>query len=790
MAQYFTERLQKVFHMIFTSYNQNMAQEGLRQLELIVNNQQNPSQLKDRALRNDKTSRLESDIDTKEDALKIANDPEARELGDAYALLARVYAGPRFTWEESNFPEDNMRTYQCLHDSIRRCSPIGTLQALRIKGSITPTVEKDMQISFDEAFHIVYDYANQGDAYCQYVIGNVFFWRDDNRISSAETMLTPPPMSWTKRIQRSLTANSVQDRIAALQGTVPDETLQENASNLAKEWFNKALDNGLAMFQGNLRNIYIDEADFSNARRVARTAAELGNPAMMLYTGLDCHENGKFEDAFTWFTKGAALGQSESIAELADYYYHFYDAKALRSTIPYDPIKAIGLYRRAATKQFSDAGYTALQAAFGYIFHIGHLPLDWGLIADLTHMAATKDRFIFALPYIGYMRIHGLGVTKNIRFGVQSLLRVLDEEQRAFEEENRVLFYDITRALTRVALGYAYEKGYVTGKPDLDQAVSYYEQSHQYILSHKANLDPELKDIPIDDEAEERLAVFEEVDGHWQYKEGITESTTTVRPAPTNWPQNAARLSVTMDDFLWDTTLYDWQTIESALESQEEMKLSFYNHFLSVPDTLRNIFKVDVKRMLRDHYQIRLHGYDPSEGHEIIYKSIYDKENTINLLKELYNNHQLPRLEGNWTIEKNEEKPPWHYVLDVDQQPFLLEEYDDANAMIQAALQGLKEKKYEQINIRTHDFVGPSYFIFKGNQSAPFRVQLYLKESARHTIDDDGNQQDTPGKTYLFEQYVGNEVSLNYWIQKTINTLEIPELDNWKQLTVPKDLQT
>lgn len=790
MAQYFTERLQKVFHMIFTSYNQKLAREGLRQLELIINNQQNPSQLKDRALRNDKTSLLESDIDNKEDALKIANDPEARELGDAYALLARVYAGPRFTWEESNFPEDNMRTYQCLHDSIRHCSPIGTLQALRIKGSITPTVEKDMQISFDEAFRIVYDYANQGDAYCQYVIGNVFFWRDDNRISSAETMLTPPPMSWTKRIQRSLTANSVQDRIAALQGTVPDETLQENASNLAKEWFNKALDNGLAMFQGNLRNIYIDEADFSNARRVARTAAELGNPAMMLYTGLDCHENGKFEDAFTWFTKGASLGQSESIAELADYYYHFYDAKALRSTIPYDPVKAIGLYRRAATKEFSDAGYTALQAAFGYIFHIGHLPLDWGLIADLTHMAATKDRFIFALPYIGYMRIHGLGVTKNIRFGVQSLLRVLDEEQRAFEEENRVLFYDITRALTRVALGYAYEKGYVTGKPDLDQAVSYYEQSHQYILSHKTNLDPELKDIPIDNEAEERLAAFEEVDGHWQYKEGITESTTTVRPAPTTWPQNAARLSVIMDDFLWDTTLYDWQTIEIALATQEEMKLSFYNHFLSVPDTLRNIFKIDVKRMLRDHYQIRLHGYDPSEGHEIIYKSIYDKENTISLLKELYDNHQVPSIEGNWTIEKNEEKPTWHYVLDVDQQPFLLEEYDDANAMIQAALQGLKEKKYEQINIRTHDFVGPSYFIFKGNQSAPFRVQLYLKESARHTIDDDGNQQDMPGKTYLFEQYVGNEVSLNYWIQKTINTLEIPELDNWKQLTVPKDLQT
>lgn len=69
---------------------------------------------------------------------------------------------------------------------------------------------------------------------------------------------------------------------------------------------------------------------------------------------------------------------------------------------------------------------------------------------------------------------------------------------------------------------------------------------------------------------------------------------------------------------------------------------------------------------------------------------------------------------------------------------------------------------------------------FKGNQANPFRVQLYLKESMRHTIDEDGNRENTPGNTYLFEQYVGNEVSLNYWIQKTINTLEIPELDNWK----------
>ena len=789
MAQYFTDRLQKVFHMIFMSYNQQTAQEGLRLLESIVNNQSSITKPSQYELRNATTVQGSTGESTSEEVYKKSFSSEERELGDAYALLARVYAGPRFTWAESGFPEDNMRTYQCLHDSIRRNSPIGTLQALRIAGSITPTVRRDMQLSFDDAFRIVCDYAKKDDAYCQYIIGNVFFWGDYHTITPAKQLLAPDKASFGQRLQRVLQSKSLREGIATLRGTADEETLQAKSREYAKFWFKKALEQGLAMFQGNLRNIYIDEGDYENARRVARSAAELGNPTMMLYTGLDHHEKGEFTEAFTWFTKGAELGQPECIAELADYYYHFYEQPALRAAIPYNSIKATELYQRAATKNFNDAGYAALQAAFSYIFHIGHLPLDWGLIADLTHMAATKDRFLFALPYISYMRIHGIGVTKNTKFAVQSLMRVLEEENRALQEEDRVLFYDITRALTRVALGYAYEKGYVTGTPDLDTAVQYYESSHQYIASHLANRSEEIKDIPVDDEAAERLEAFEEIDGHWHYKEGITESSTTVRPAPTTWPHNAARLSVNMNDFQWDTTLYDLETIDKALSTQDTVVLSFYNHFLSVPDKLRNIYKLESKRMPRDTYQVRLYGYDSTEGYEVVYKSLLSAEDARSLWHNLYESHRLPNLSDSWTVETDEEKPTWHYVLDVDQEPFLLEEYDDANAMIQASLEGLKNNKYEQVNIRTHDFIGPSYFIFKGNQSSPFRVQLYLKESVRHTVDEQGNQEDIPGNTYLFEQYFGNEVSLNYWIQRTINTLDIPELDNWKPLSVPKDLQ-
>ena len=397
MAQYFTDRLQRVFHLIFMSYDPQSAQEGLRILESIVNNQSNVTKPIQHELRNTAKSQGSVGESDAEEVYQKALSPEERELGDAYALLARVYAGPRFTWAESGFPEDNMRTYQCLHDSIRRNSPIGTLQVLRIAGSITPTVRRDMQLSFDDAFRIIYDYAKQDDAYCQYIIGNVFFWGDYHVINEAKQLLGPEKASFSQRLHQATRSRSLREVIATLRGMVDEETLQAKSREHAKYWFTKALEQGLAMFQGNLRNIYIDEGDYENARRVARRAAELGNPTMMLYTALDHHERGEFTKAFTWFTKGADLGQPECIAELADYYYHFYEQPMLRATIPYDPVKATELYQQAATKNFNDAGYAALQAAFSYIFHIGHLPLDWGLIADLTHMAATKDRFLFCI---------------------------------------------------------------------------------------------------------------------------------------------------------------------------------------------------------------------------------------------------------------------------------------------------------------------------------------------------------------------------------------------------------
>ena len=346
--------------------------------------------------------------------------------------------------------------------------------------------------------------------------------------------------------------------------------------------------------------------------------------------------------------------------------------------------------------------------------------------------------------------------------------------------------YDITRALTHVALGYAYEKGYVTDEPNLDKAVYYYQTSHQYIEQYKKNLEPVLLDYVIDDEGLERLEAFQYINNHGVYKEGYTESTTTSRPNHTAFPQNAIRLAVEEDGKLQDTTIYDWHTIEQAIANHQTLRLTWYTRYLSISDKLRNIISLYIQSMPNNTYCLTLSGYHYYEGYELDYEALLSKEEVLTLLHTLYREEKLSALTNAWHIVEQIDEEPYHYVLDVDNTQFLLDNYNDVPAMIRVALEGIKSKQYKRVNIRTHDFVGPSYFIFPGNTTNPYKVQLFLKDSPITLTADDGENVQIPGKSYLFESYVNNDITLNYWIHNTMTTLDIPDLSNWNQLKVPK----
>lgn len=83
MSFYFTDQIQQSFNKIFHQCNKDIAWEGKAELDALV--------------------KLDEE------------GQEIPSIGDAYAILARVYSGPQFTWIEAGFPEDDTKAYSYLH---------------------------------------------------------------------------------------------------------------------------------------------------------------------------------------------------------------------------------------------------------------------------------------------------------------------------------------------------------------------------------------------------------------------------------------------------------------------------------------------------------------------------------------------------------------------------------------------------------------------------------------------------------------------------------------------------
>ncbi len=104
--------------------------------------------------------------------------------GDASCVLARCLCGYQYVWRGHGFPEDDKRATKLLHKSVEQGSALGVLVALR-SGELTPSVQKKMPFAnLQEAFDEVEAMAGAGDAFCQYIVGNSYFWWDFLRIQN------------------------------------------------------------------------------------------------------------------------------------------------------------------------------------------------------------------------------------------------------------------------------------------------------------------------------------------------------------------------------------------------------------------------------------------------------------------------------------------------------------------------------------------------------------------------------------------------------------------------------
>lgn len=549
-------------------------------------------------------------------------------------------------------------------------------------------------------------------------------------------------------------------------------------TSIAQQWLHKSAAAGLVIAYRNLRLAYVEQDNRKIEEQVIFEGAKAGLPLMMYLAGDICKSRGEHERALEYFERGVTMNNGMCLREAAEYY-----AKPCESNkrIPQDIQKALKYYERAAISpdylDFNDHAYATMQAITLRILNIDGQSQDWSRIAHLLQQPAiyTLDAI---WPYLAYVFTFKKGNTPAMRNAIECV-------NQASKCHDRYGSYDYADHLWQLAAGYCYEIGAITNEPDLDQAVAFYEHARESIRRLNTRNDNWLgtgEPLVIPDEASERLEAFELVNGHYQYKEGVKESSTTCNPMPPAWPQNSVDVLEIFEDSTtgWRTNKYDWAFIEREWDTQKYLSFIIYDNRQSIENVIYDVYSIVMfHNEDKNSCTIYLYGYleatdERDENSEpTVYEIRYFKEMSIPeglaLIKEFYDHATLPVIDESWERQYKNTTPPREYVLTCDNDIFYLNQYEFSNQMIKDALEGVANGKYDIIEVRPSSLDDQciSYYIER-TKGKNLRIRLYA------TVDEDNE--------YGFERESCNLTSINYWIQESITSNTLPDLSDWDEI--------
>ncbi|MCX4304757.1 MAG: hypothetical protein OSJ69_03035 [Acetatifactor sp.] len=365
--------------------------------------------------------------------------------GDATCILARCLCGYQYVWKGHGFPEDDDRATELLHKSVEQGSALGVLVALR-SGELRPAMKKKMPFAnLQEAFNEVEELAFAGDAFCQYVVGNSYFWWDFLTIQDKKK-------------------DSFSSQ-AAYQAY-----LRENISK-CEDWFWKALRGGMYFAANNLNHYYTkgDEDIIApqpeKAKDLFKIGAEYGHPIHQAIYADDLKKAGRNEEALIWYKKAAEGGHPGAWADVGRCYYQgigtakdeAYAVQCLEKDLPNGNILSHNLLGEA---YFQGRGVPvdyerAFQLlSFGYerdskwgVYYLGKCCfMGWGTVQDYAKAESFLQHVYWdnadANYMRGYMYGRGLGVAESIPQAVFFLQKAgnLPEAKEELRHYKKTLF--------------------------------------------------------------------------------------------------------------------------------------------------------------------------------------------------------------------------------------------------------------------------------------------------------------------------------------------------------------
>lgn len=375
-----------------------------------------------------------------QEGLDILEEAARRGDADACCVLARCLYGPEYTWLGHQFPVDAERGDALMRQAVLGGSAMAALTAMR-SGVMDEDLERAMPFSdLSVPFRIVLGGAEQGDPFCQMVIGNVYYWWDFLRIE-----------------QRGA-------------GDFPDD----DASRLylrsrflqCESWYLSSFRAGCAASGTNLIRLYSEgEKDLVPPRpekelELDRRGAELGFPNYQYFYACDLCGDGREEEgyalhrtaaergeprAFYWagYAWEYGLGGPKDEARAAEYYRRGIRASYIKNDacyirlgqlyyfgqgVPQDYEKAFQLFQKAdeLSNQNQAAYYLGFCCAFGY-------GTEQDYAAARTYLERVDWDCPDAFYLLGWMYCHGKGGPEDIDKGV-ALLRKAGDLPEAKEE--------------------------------------------------------------------------------------------------------------------------------------------------------------------------------------------------------------------------------------------------------------------------------------------------------------------------------------------------------------------
>lgn len=340
-----------------------------------------------------------------QEGFRLLEEASAAGDGDASCVLARCLCGYQYVWSCHGFPEDDRRARKLLHQSVAQGSALGVLVALR-SGELTPSVQKKMPFeNLQQAFDLVLQKAEAGDAFCQYTIGNSYFWWDFLRIQGKGE-------------------NSFPNREAY------KAYLKENIAQ-CEVWFWRALKGGI-YFAGNNLSHYYAKGDEDlippqpeKADEVWRVGAEYGYPIHQYVYAGRLSKAGQEQEALRWYKLAAEGGEWDA------WYYvgrAYEEGKLVQQDLAY----AAECYQKRLVHPERSNARTGSANCLGGMYYDGRgVPRDYDKAFQLLYEAEAAGS-TWGVSYLGKCYFRGWGTPQDFVKAREHLEKVTWTNREAF----------------------------------------------------------------------------------------------------------------------------------------------------------------------------------------------------------------------------------------------------------------------------------------------------------------------------------------------------------------------